>query len=198
MANNNRPETLETTATEVAIPNFIGKAFDLLDLLYYKHYYKRASEIELDFSQTNNKRFAFVESFYQYCMWHAYQCYSKNFKPIMDLCAAQTLNQSKQPIIFAAKFKSHLFTLDLKTTWPAITGELHLEFDAATQTFQIVLVNDCDEFIDDSPTFNFCNDLGEFAETCNKRWSEQGNTHTGNLYADYPIFSFFETVLKDL
>jgi hypothetical protein len=184
--------------SEFETPNFIGEDFNPLDLLEYKNRYEKISQIELDFSQPNNKRFAFVESFYQYCMWHAYQCYTKNFKPIMDFCAAQTLMGSKKPSIFAALIKSYLFDLDCATICPIITGGLHLEFSAATQTFQIVLVDDYDEFIDDSPTFNFCDDLGDFAETCNKRWNAQGNTQTGNLYSDYPIFSFFETVLLNL
>ena len=179
-------------------PDFIGKDFDTLDLLYYTHYYKIASKIELDFSQPNNKRFAFVESFYQYCMWHAYQRYTKNFKPVVDLFATQTLKNSKKPVIFGGELKSHLFNLDLKTMWPSFISELNLEFDIENQNCKIALNEEHIDCSDSSLNFDFCDNWNEFSETCNKRWNAQGNTHTGNLYSDYPIFSFFETVLLNL
>jgi len=183
---------------EFETPNFIGKDFDPLDLLEYKHRYEKISQIELDFSQPNNKRFAFVESFYQYCMWHAYQCYIKNFKPIMDLCASQTLRNSKKPAILIANLKSDLFDIDLSCLYPFVTGRVQLQFNSLLNHFEFILVDANIDCSDNSPDFVFCDDLGDFAETCNKRWNAQGNTQTGNLYSDYPIFSFFETVLLNL
>lgn len=183
---------------EFETPNFIGKDFDLLDLLEYKHRYEKISQIELDFSQPKNKRFDFIESFYQYCMWHAYQRYTKNFKPVVALCASQTLRNSKKPVIFAAELRSDLFDIGLDSIYPTITGELNLQFNSFTNCFEFLLLDSNSNFANISPLFDFCDDLGDFAETCNKRWSAQGNTHTGNLYNDYPIFSFFADVLLNL
>jgi hypothetical protein len=67
-----------------------------------------------------------------------------------------------------------------------------------SQNCQIVLNEQHIDYSYNSPDFVFCDNWNEFSETCNKRWNAQGNTQTGNLYSDYPIFSFFETVLLNL
>lgn len=183
--------------TEVEIPNFIGKPFDPLDLLHYTHHYRQIKDLDLDVSDAKNKRFAYVESFYQYCMWHAYQQYQKTLKPIVDLCAAQKLAYSEKFAIFGGTLNTYIFDFNLEKLYAIATGELQLEFDLATAAFKLALVNNNGDFIDDSLYFFFDDDLGQFAENCNKRWNEQGDIQTGYFHNDYPIFSFFETVLLD-
>jgi len=84
-------------------------------------------------------------------------------------------------VIFAAELKSDLFDVGLDSIYPAITGELNLQFNSFTNCFEFLFLDTNSDYADISPLFDFCDNWNEFLETCNKRWNAQGNTQTGNL-----------------